>query len=353
MKHSAAEPRDGAAPALARRAAGRRIVLACACDDGFAPLLGVMLCSVLENLNPRTALQVYVLDGGIRLAHQRKLDALAARYPAAALCWLRPDPGLLVGLKEDGHITGAAYLRLLVSHLLPRSVEKVIYLDADLVVEADLTELWEEPLEGAALAAVQDYRVQQVSYPTGVRRYRELGLAADHPYFNSGVLVLDLAYWRRERVASRVVRYLRDYAADVVLWDQDGLNAILGHHWRRLDPAWNRMSWFHELETQEPTPYVRDLLGRADGLREHPRIVHFAGRYKPWVLGPRHPDFGIFYRYLLASGWFSPVARRWWFFRQRVRGDEDHPLYEPLRRLRQATGRWRAYRARRRVGRAP
>src|SRR5690606_22778049 len=128
-------------------------------------------------------------------------------------------------------ISQAAYLKLLAPGLLPSGAARVIVLDADVIVQSDLQPLWAAPMGDRLLLAVQDFGCPYVSCSFGIRRYRELGLEADAPYFNSGVMLLDLERWRAEEMASRSLQYLDSHAAELRCHDQEALNAVAANRW--------------------------------------------------------------------------------------------------------------------------
>jgi len=139
-------------------------------------------------------------------------------------------------------INTSTYLRLFISDIVPDTCQKVIYLDSELQVEASISELWQTNLDGHPLAAVQSYGTPTVSFPLGLTKHEELGYPSDTPYFNSGVLVLNLDRWRKERISDQVVAYLREFRKHVQMVDQEGLNAILAKDWKPLDLKWNVVS---------------------------------------------------------------------------------------------------------------
>ena len=153
------------------------------------------------------------------------------------------------------HITAGTYLRFLLPELLP-DVDRIAYIDVDVVVNRPLDTLYDTPLEGLALAAVPDYPmlVGSRTWPTffipaagGTRlRFpayveRVLGLPCGPEatnYFNCGVMLFDLAHWRRHDVAGRAIRYLSENPG-VYYMDQDALNVLMGGRYVRLDARWN------------------------------------------------------------------------------------------------------------------
>jgi lipopolysaccharide biosynthesis glycosyltransferase len=313
----------------------RTIHVACAVDDRFAMPLAVTLRSALESLSVPHRLEVYVLDGGIRAPNRERL-ARTLDSPRATLRFLTPPADALRGIPRSGRFTPAAFYRLLAARLLPATASRAIYLDADLLVVADLARLWAEPMRGLPLLAVRDAGAPTVSSPRGLLNHRELGLAPDLPYFNSGVLSLDLARWREEEICEQLLRYLASHA-DTVRWpDQDTLNAVLAGRWGELDPRWNQMPQIWEAPAGAADPFCASLRERV--IRD-PWIVHFSTWSKPWHWGSAHPERERFFDVLDRTAWAG------WRPRKRLRDATIARLggrfaRGAARRLRSAGGRW-------------
>ena len=275
------------------------ITVACAADDRFAMPLAVTLRSALDTLSETHRLEVHVLDGGIR-AENRKRLARTLESPRARLYFVTPPRDAHPELRHRGRFAPAAFYRLLVDRLLPNSVSRAIYLDADLVVAADLARLWAEPLRGLPLLAARDAGAPTVSSPRGLLNHRELGLAPDLPYFNSGVLSLDLARWRQEGISEQLLRYLATHAG-VIRWpDQDTLNAVLAGRWGEIDPRWNQIPQIWEPVAGDTDPFPPSLRERV--IRD-PWIVHYSTWSKPWHWGCTHPARERFFEVLDRTAW--------------------------------------------------
>jgi lipopolysaccharide biosynthesis glycosyltransferase len=187
------------------------------------------------------------------------------------------------------------YARLLIAELLPRSWDRVIYLDSDTIARHPLSDLWTVDLAGAILGAVRDDYVPTISSPYGLPTWQQHGLDPDLPYFNSGVLLIDLAAWRRHRIGEQALRYLAD-ATEIRLFDQDALNAVIAGRWRQLDIVWNVTGYWRK-------PHRRT--GRHQAILDDARIRHFAGHGKPWDPDPLPgvPDTHLFFASLARTDW--------------------------------------------------
>ncbi|MCG9893295.1 MAG: glycosyltransferase family 8 protein [Thermosynechococcaceae cyanobacterium MS004] len=275
------------------------IVLVCAADDRYALPLAVTVVSVAMNHRGDRPLQLFVIDGGIQAENRRRLERTMQRH-RVALQWITPDATQVEHLMISGHITTACYYRLLIPDLLPKHIEKALYLDSDLIVLGDIEDLWNEHLGNQALLAVADLNAHYVSSPMGLLNYKALGIPSNRKYFNSGVLCLNLALWRRERLAQKVVSYIEQNREFVRWHDQDGLNAILFDRWGELDPQWNRASVLHRCQSWQDSPYSEALFKR---LLKHPAIIHFTESGKPWTPGFQHPEKHYFFEYLDRTAW--------------------------------------------------
>ena len=116
-------------------------VVLCAADDNYVRPLAVMLHSAAQNLRAGHKLNVVVLDGGIEEGSWVALNETLANLPIQ-LFVLRPGFEDVDALGVSHHITHTAYLRLLAGRLLPEFIDKVIYLDSDLLIQDDLACLW-------------------------------------------------------------------------------------------------------------------------------------------------------------------------------------------------------------------
>ena len=140
------------------------------------------------------------------------------------------------------------------------------------------------------MLAVRDPFIPCVSSPFGVHNWRELGLTSKQPYFNAGVMLIDMNHWRASEIASRAGLYIQRYGKKVHFNDQEALNAVIGANWTPLNDRWNySANPFHAKR--------QNLRGNK------PAIIHFAGRVKPWDL----PDLGasqnLYFQYLDKTSW--------------------------------------------------
>lgn len=279
------------------------VVIVAGADDNYAMPLAVTLFSALESLNPEVNAEVHVLDGGITGANRTRLEqTLSIAGADIALKWHDLADASLPDAPANGHYTKAMYLRLLAPELL--TSQRALYLDSDLLVRRDLSAVWATDLGDHAVAAVRDQGIPTLSEMGPVCTAQNL--SPNQPYFNSGVLLMDLERWRALDLTQAVVENLVRHGNQYLLGDQDALNAILQGEWKELSWCWNvtlgSPRWW-------ATPPPLSEVG----------IVHFTGGYKPWrwySFRSRSAPFTLAYlESLRRSGWFS----RWGYARFRAR----------------------------------
>jgi lipopolysaccharide biosynthesis glycosyltransferase len=241
------------------------ITVACSIDDRYAVPLAVMLESLVACLPPSRRPRVYLLERSLSRANCEAIGSLVELHPI-------PLSGpCLDRLPRDHRYPPEAAAMLFLPELLPAEIDRVLFLDADMLVLDDIGPLWEHDLAGRSWAAAIDPAIPLCRSPRGVPRSIARGIPADAAYCNAGVMLVDLQAWRRRGVAERALDFLAQSDDRVEFLHQEALNATGWNDWTRLDPRWNLPAtagrWFDQ------TP---------DSAADRPGIVHFAGRLKPW-----------------------------------------------------------------------
>lgn len=290
-------------------------VVLVAADENYVRPLAVTLLSAARTLRAGSQLRVVVLDGGIEASSWAGLCETLVDYPISVES-IRPDPTLFEDLGISHHISHTAYFRLMAGQLLPPEIERVIYLDSDTLVQEDLNQLWELDLGNQYCLAAVDIAcpfVDASSHSGSARRslpwlaafnpipnWRQLGIDHGSLYFNSGVMVLNLARWRREKVHRKLLSCLRENRPHVWCWDQYALNVVFANEWGRLESRWNQGAHVFEYPSKNAVPIPPDEFAT---MRDHPAIIHFTTEYKPWDFESTHPQRELFFQALDQTAW--------------------------------------------------
>ena len=255
--------------------AKERLPIVCAINANYALPLIVMLHSLKEHLNPCYQAVLYLVHSDLN----DDLQAHISRIVEAN--FIDPAANLVAELPGSPRFPPEAAYPLLLPDLLPPSLDRVIFLDADVLVLDDLAQLWATSLGDRAMAAAQDMAIPLCGSPRGVKEARECGIPENAIYFNCGVMLIHLNAWREREVKRRALGYLQRVGPRADFLHQEALNAVLWNDCAHLDPRWNLLG---------------SLAGRSfakgdQSACQNPGIVHFAGRFKPW----RSPTGGPFY----------------------------------------------------------
>jgi lipopolysaccharide biosynthesis glycosyltransferase len=296
-----------------------------AVDAAHLPVVAVTAASIAATAVPARPLVFHLLYTGTESALSRRLAA----YRAGPLSVdLRPVANPFETLGTRGAYPPATLLRLAAPVLLPE-LERVIYLDSDVIAAGPLDPLFDTDLGGAAIAAAPDLGAMVdfgnrtgegfrgpggVSFATYLRE--TLGVTDGRPeYFNTGVLLMDLAALRRIGFARAAATIAPRVDGHLPLRDQDMLNVLMRGRIMPLSPAWNLMVWFLTFRR----PRIPGLAERRRQLRRDARLIHFSGGSKPW------------------HGAGLPFDRLWWEHARRS------VAFDEVTRLRRSASAWRRF----------
>jgi lipopolysaccharide biosynthesis glycosyltransferase len=275
--------------------AARRIDIALTFDDNFWAPAYTLMRSIGLFTKRKTDLRFHLFHRALPADHVADLKKIEAEF-GATLVWydLEQSPTFLDIAKrapQSPRLTNVIYARLVIDRLLDPAIKRVLYLDCDMLVRAPIERLYEIDLEGYPIAAVRD--TQGVIITAGVDMARNLEVfdAAD-PYFNSGMILIDIDKWRQAGIFDHVERLLADGTFAKLHYDQDLLNLIFRNNWLQLSWRWN----------------VIDARFVHEGLDGH--IMHYTGHRKPWDL-VSIVAFRRIYRHTMTNELFY----RYWRYR--------------------------------------
>jgi lipopolysaccharide biosynthesis glycosyltransferase len=252
-------------------------------DDAYLAQVAVSISSVLGS-NPHVDLNVTVAGAGLDTEKASHLLApLIRKHGRCRLTLHALDDKIFAGLPSAGRFSMNTYARILLNHFTAPEMDRVLYLDADTIIQADLEALWAMDLNGMTIGAARDhFRLDN----------QAIGFADDEPYFNAGVLLFDMKAWRARGYEQRVLRFLVEQGHDLPWLDQDALNVILRDDARFIDIGWN----FQPRCADVPASFLGLSEGYYDSLRRKPHIVHFTTSLKPWTVGSRVHYSDLFFQ---------------------------------------------------------
>lgn len=267
-----------------------------AADANYAMPMSVVLTSAAINCCEHRVLNIHIIEKDYSEAlKQRVKESLDQVRPNnLRLHWYPVISESLYGLPiVQSHINLMTYSRLLLPWLLPPTVNRALYLDCDVLVEGDLSELWDEYIPDKALGAVRD-RIGLVSNEGGLSNYQELKIQPDTPYFNAGVLFFNVEKWREDSISERVFAYLKKASGILQFEDQEALNAVLHDDWSEMPGRWNQQIVPRFFRAGSSVALPNLIEGG---------IIHFITGEKPWLAGCEYVERQRFYDYLDRTDW--------------------------------------------------
>jgi lipopolysaccharide biosynthesis glycosyltransferase len=243
------------------------INIALASDANYLVHARVMLYSLYDS-NKKNRFSIYLFTEAKDHPELKKIQQLTEQNENTVEI-VPVNTELFEKFHVGGHITIASYYRLLIPELLPKSIDKLIYLDIDILVKTDIRPLWEMHLGTNCVAAVDE------KHEAHARRLNLPG----NKYLNAGVLVINTSVWRQLNITEKGLIVAAEKVDTLIAYDQDVLNILLVDKWLSLPTKWNQMEGHR--------------LGYMD---QEPAIVHFLG-FKPWTIHCIHPMKKEYYRY--------------------------------------------------------
>ena len=258
-------------------------------DEKYAQHAAVTMVSLMKNCSRN--IHFYIIDSepsGITESRS-KIVKLVEMY-GAKISFRTIDLSVFKGFPvwkpmQDSPNKYVPYYRLCLADLLPE-IERIIYLDTDIVVQGDIAKLYDlEFAKDQFIAGVNDMDSEELK--------EKISTSA---YINSGVILFDLATIRRIKlnVVEESIKILQNFRERISLnIDQDLINIIFNDHIRLLDISWNAQS------VGTPRGFK---LGYDDKSIEK-NIIHFIASHKPWMFNCKSGYQHLYFRYLSYTPW--------------------------------------------------
>ncbi len=265
----------------------------CNTDDNYAQHCCAMLCSLFEN-NGDLLFHVHILTHGLSDNNKDQINKLCSRYNCQ-LSVYEVDEAKLDGVqfRKNRPLTKAAYYRILLPEVLGDDIDRILYLDCDMIVIGDVKELYDLELDEYALAATLD------CMPYNSVHRQQLQMEADERSFCSGIMMINLKYWRENNAMGKLLEFSKRKRKPVFLHDQDSLNYVFKKKWLLLPPKWNKSALSY-MPVVDGTLYF-DIYEYV----YEPKVIHFSSDAKPWFK-ISFPYSNLYKKYLYKSGYSTP-----------------------------------------------
>ena len=243
-------------------------------NSGYIDVLCVMLKSLLIS-NPGTTFDVYVMNSSLTDSDFEKVKTYLHNHKRIILHDIKIHPGKLADAPTTLGYPIEMYYRIFAAEFLPKSIDRILYLDPDLVVLKPLDRLYNIDMENYFFAAAS--HVGKV-----LNDINDLRLNGDDYsiYINSGIMMMNLELLRKEQDRKQVFEYIENNKERLILPDQDVISAIYGSKILKINPFLYNMSdrlLLHPSFENGLLPLIT-----VNWVKEHCVIVHYFGKNKPW-----------------------------------------------------------------------
>lgn len=282
-------------------------------SDSYAEICGISIVSLFENNKDVEEINVYIIDNDISKLNKTRLENTANKYSRNLFFVNKIDlnkktnTNVYVGRWNIG-----TFYRLYLSSILPLTVERVIYIDCDMIIRNSLENVYKIDLGDCLVAGADDCRSDL---------YRDdIGCKHGTVYINNGFMLIDLKKWREENVEERFTKFISDRNGDCTYMDQAPLNGVLVPENKiyELEAKYNAQRIFFDfsyrqlLKLRKPTHFLSEE--QYNEAVSNPIIVHFTPTFitgtRPWQKKDKHKYTSEYKYYKSISEWKDVPYRK-------------------------------------------
>lgn len=275
-------------------------------SDAYARILGVSIASLFDNNKNMDDITVYVIEREISNENKKALDKIADQYGRHIEYVPMPDINdfedlRLVKVKKKWIFD--SFCRLYLDDLLPKTVDKVLYLDSDVLATDSLEQLWNTDLSNHVAAGVKDC--------VNKKYYELFGLKEGAHYCNSGVILINLKKWRAENLGNQIRHYVHEQNGYAFFMEQTVMNGVIQDKWLILPAKYNvntlmMMLTYKEIQTLRK---INDFYSEKEVKEavKHPALIHMTSVFlvhnRTWIERSNHPARPIYEKYKKMTPW--------------------------------------------------
>lgn len=278
-------------------------------NDKFVPQTGAGICSVCENNKDFDEINFYIVSYGIKNKNKKELEKLTKKYNRNINIIELDSLEKYFDFEFD--TTGwnpIVLARLLIDKLLPKEVDRVLYLDGDTIVRGSLKEFWDTDLTDKTIGMSIEPTIDK-------NRIKVLDMEG-YPYCNAGVLLINLKRWRKIKAGERIINYYKSHKGKLFANDQDAINGSMKEEIKVVSPKYNYYNIFDQYsysfmcKLMKPIGYIsRETYMEA---RKNPAIIHYLGEERPWRKGNTHKYRNDYHKYLNMTVWKDAEEEDGW-----------------------------------------
>lgn len=282
-------------------------------SETYAEICGISIVSLFENNKDAEDIRVFIIDNGISNLNKKRLLNTAVAYKRTIEFVNKVD---LDNLTHTHVYTGrwnvGTFFRLYLGSILPLDVERVIYIDCDVIIRHSLMDVYNLDMGDCVVAGVDDCRCDL---------YREdIGSPKGSTYINNGFMVINLKRWREENLEPLFTQFISNRNGDCTYMDQAPLNGVLCPRKQiyELEPIYNAQRIFFDfsykqlLKLRKPEYHLSE--GQYNQALNDPIVVHFTPTFitgtRPWQKKDKHKFTHEYRYYKEMSEWKEEPLRK-------------------------------------------
>ena len=277
----------------------KHLHIALASDDNYAEFVAIVITSLFTTNKNFDEISIHLLSNKIQSQTIYRLKQLIESKCGKLFVYDISNIQDKLTISVPTTISISSYSRLFLAEIIPNDINQILYLDCDIIINNDLTEIWSTSLKREYIGGVLD------TLPNNESKIA-IGLTKNDEYVNAGMLLINLKKWRKDNIQRQFIDFLFQYNGNVHHHDQGIINAVCTDK-LILHPKYNLTSTYlshpYWLLNKTNTPFYTQQ--EVSDAIANPYIIHFTeGFYnRPWIANSKHPLAHLFERYWEMANW--------------------------------------------------
>lgn len=289
------------------------VAIAMSANDFYSPYLATTIESIVENSTNSRNYDILIMTKDISAANKCRINDIPSTKKNFSIRFIDISKyeNRFNKLFVHGHFTIETWFRLVMPEIMP-NYNKVLYLDSDLVADADVSEIYNIDVSDYLLAACHDADTAGLynGYNKDKKNYMDNILKIRNPYeyFQAGVILFNLDKFRKEFKTDYVLEYASSRKWQLL--DQDVLNDLAQDDVKNIDMSWNVMFDLDGIRVSDIISLApKELFDEYMHSRSCVKIAHYAGPHKPWM-DPECDLSQYFWKYAKNCGYYETILAR-------------------------------------------
>lgn len=282
-----------------------KLNIAYSCNEAYMEQTSVSMFSLFENNQEAKEINVFFIDLGVTEESKKYLNEIALFYGRSLQIIPFKDLAYDLKIKNTGRHVESVYAKLFFGRI--PNIDRILYLDSDVVIVDSLEEFWNTNLDGMYCAGVKTLASRNLC--------RKLEIPEDADVINDGVVLMNLSLWRNDDVLSKCQTFIEKWNGEPPVLSEGTINSVCNGKIKIVSLRWNLLAALVEGEAKKFSTltdrpfYSQEEL---DFTRKNPCIIHFlSGFYnRPWCKQCSHPMKNQYFKYRKMTKWVNEPLKK-------------------------------------------